>query len=136
MQIIKGSITYLTETGHLTLQIPDSWIGDKPEMEDAPDEWFIRLKNDRPITSKRESGFLYLTKAGWEANKEKFHAVLKENPRGATWYTQFGEVSNYPNRWENMLARVEEHFQRVEKATQKYLKHLKQKIAALESTTL
>ena len=122
MQIVKGSITILAAEGRLTLQIPGAYIGCKPEMEEAPDDWFIVLKDNRPVVNKREHGFLFLSKKGWEANNATIKAAFAGNSRGTTW--------------EQMEVHAAEHFAAVERGTEKYLQGLRDKIAAVEQVTL
>ena len=127
MQIIKGTITQLASKGYLTLQIPDVSLGAVPrcgpEWEEAPDEWFVSLKaSGHPVTSNRETGYRYLSRKGWEANKDALKRAFVGNPRA--------------NTWEDMEAHVAEHFAKVERKTQEYLRQLREKIAAIEKVTL
>lgn len=120
MRIYEGAITQLAMSGHLTLQVPDQVIGKPvPGTIEVPDDWFVRLKDDRPVTNKRESGFLFLSRKGWEANKSAFVQILGS-----------GVV------WKDLEAHAAEHFAMVERKTQRYLQQLREKIAAIENVTL
>ena len=77
MKILKGAITSLAEQGYITLQIPiyDVWIDQAPqqsETEDIPDKWVIYLKGgQRRPTIGKEKGYLFLSRLGWDKNREK-----------------------------------------------------------------
>lgn len=127
MQILKGAITQLASEGHLTLQIPECAIcfpGDPVvDMEEAPDEWFCVLKRDVPVLGK-ESGFLHLTRVGYEANKNALKAAF------ATACATGRDRTNGVG-WPAFEKMAEEHFKKVEKATTKQKKLLAQKLDQL-----
>lgn len=125
MQILKGAITQLASRGHLTLQVPECAIckpGTNVEMEEAPDEWFCVLKHNCVPASGKESGFLYLTRAGYEANKDALRTAF-ESAIEEDWDKDW----NWP-AFEKM---AEAHFQKVEKAITKQKKLLEQKLNQL-----
>lgn len=123
MWISKGAITALASRSHLTLQVPTESIGEPtPETEEAPDSWFVDLKDDRPVTNNRESGFLFLSRKGWEANKEAIRLAYIGSCPG--------------NDWEDMEDHAAEHFAMIERKTQRYLQLLREKIATIENVTL
>lgn len=120
MKIFKDAIITHASTGRITLQIPDRCYGVDPnqEHEDAPDEWFIRLKDHRPA-SNRENGYLFLTRRGYEANKERLKV-------------SFGSVQSRGTTWEAFEQDAERHFKEVEKKTLKYIDLLKNKIQSAQ----
>lgn len=118
MRIFKSSITAMARQGRASLQVPDVAIGKPiPETEEYPDDWFIVLKDNRPAIG-RESGFLHLTRKGFEANKHQLQQALVGNPRGTTW-----EV------FESIIMR---DFAQVEKNSQKYINDLQKKIVDIQ----
>jgi len=81
MEILKDAITSSARGGYLSLQIPEIAVrfnGGQDEVENIPDDWVCRLKScDRPAVGK-ESGFLYLTRKGYEANKPAIRAAFEQ----------------------------------------------------------
>ena len=122
MEIIKGSITSLSSRGYITLQIPHYTIGNpemKVETEEFPDNWFIFLHSNKTPAVGKELGFTYLTRVGWEANKDKIKEAYEnaEYPRGP---------------WAKFEAHAEEHFKKVEKATTGKIRLLEKKLKQLK----
>jgi hypothetical protein len=73
MQVFKDWAACLRDEGRLTLQVPVFWLGATPSLVDVPDDWFYYLKCDGAhmrLAVGRESGFLYISPAGYEANKD------------------------------------------------------------------
>jgi len=73
MKIYEGFIGALRNEGRQTLQVPDiviSFAGSKEKVVEVPDNWFIRVYGEFPSVG-REEGFLYLSKIGFENNKNK-----------------------------------------------------------------
>jgi len=98
MKILKDSITCLAGEGRLTLQVPMFDLGGKPKYEEVPDEWFIYLNHDRIPTTPRY-GYLYLTKIGFEENKEKLKdAFLKAPHKRGTWEEFETAADNHFNK--------------------------------------
>lgn len=131
MKIFKDSITISAGKGRVTLQVPSvmlEWPEDEKreyEYEEVPDEWMCVLKDDRPVAGK-ESGFLYLTRTGYEANKLKLkeafeRAVADGYDRGAGH-----------NKWLDFERYVEKHFNRVEKKTKRETEKYRKKLKELE----
>ena len=99
MKILKDAITSLAGEGRITLQVPvyDIMVEDgraiahtaydleEERVADVPDEWFITLRSNSPAVGK-ESGYTFLSRAGWEANKDEIKKAFESNahPRG-TW---------------------------------------------------
>jgi hypothetical protein len=127
MKILKGAITSLASEGRITLQIPqfDLCFGNyTPEYEEVPDEWIITLRNSgsRPAVG-RESGFWFLTRVGWEANKD---AIKKA----------FESANFQRGTWKEFEEYAEEHFLEVGKALQKHVDYLQKKIDQLMETKI
>jgi len=86
MKIDLSSITHLMEQGYLSLQVPELYIGCAPDpknLVDVPDEYFIRNNYDKPAVG-RESGFLYLSRKGYEHFKPTIKSKWS-TMRGHTW---------------------------------------------------
>ncbi len=119
MQILKNSITSLARRGYITLQVPtrDLWLTEnppEPEIEEIPDDWIILLRANNSIAIGKESGFCYLTKKGWEHNKDEImEAFLSaQHPRGT---------------WEDFENHAETHFDDVKAVSKNRLKFLETK---------
>ena len=118
MKIYQDTIVASPRRGHLSLQVPDVALGNPvPPMIDAPDEWFMRLHcfdgNRGPagavamrpaMPHERFRGALYLTRAGYEANREQL----------CSEYTSAG------GDWATFEAFAEEHFSLLSSGTQRY----------------
>jgi hypothetical protein len=108
MKLQEGSITVLASEGRLTLQVPEWSIGDDSELVEYPDRWFVRLHGRRPCVG-RESGYLFLSREGWKANRE----ILKQafsTVRGA--------------EWSDFEQHAEKHFQEVQATADKLVAKL------------
>jgi len=129
MLMKKGVITSLASQGYLSLQVPQYDIIIKEERafaqslidaegaEEHPDDWFVWLKNHRPVVG-RESGFLFLTKKGWKANKEKIKEAFQASKMKRGTWQEFEQHAEY-------------HLTEVEEKTKKYINFLKKKIDTL-----
>lgn len=118
MKILEGAIVDSAKKGYLSLQVPDIAIGyPQPPMVDAPDEWFVVLTGERPVIG-RETGFLYLSRKGYEANKKLLRDAIDGNPRGITW--------------EQFESAAEAHFAKVKTKTQKYVDQLQSKLETIK----
>ena len=122
MKIPKDSLTCHPSNGKLTLQIPTYYVGSPPDFEELPDNWFISLKNDRPTTG-RELGYTFLTREGYEANKDKIKDA-------------FMSCQHRRGTWEVFEMEVEEHFEKVKVQTKKRIAFLHKKIHQLERSLL
>lgn len=124
MKIFKDTLFHFAQQGRLTLQIPDIMIetrkGVKPEYEyeEVPDDWVVYLKDNRPVFSNEKSGIPFLTRKGYEENKDKLREKFNANLRGHTW--------------EEFEDAAELHFDIVKKATEKYKNKLKKQLEELE----
>jgi len=125
MQILKDSITCLAGQGRITLQIPQYsiWLGPEarqPETEEVPDEWIMTLRSSAsyPAVGK-ESGYSFLTRAGWLANKDKIKEAfeLSNSMRGS---------------WEDFEKYVERHFQSTREKTIKRIAFMEKKTRQLQ----
>ena len=82
MRLPQSSLTYHAEAGRKTLQIPDYEIGEPQEPRvEMPDEWFCRLRNRIPAVG-RQTGFLWLTRAGYAANRELLLSAYENSTTG------------------------------------------------------
>ena len=131
MKILKRTITTLASEGRISLQVPqyniitegnraiayDANHSKDEDVIDIPDEWIIYLRNGSPAVGK-ESGHTFLTKMGWQANKDEIKKAF--------------ESSEYPRgTWEDFENHVVEHFSEVEKQTKRRIKLLESKIEQL-----
>jgi len=126
MKLIKGSITRLSSQGYITLQIPGYAIGDpgiEIETEEVPDNWIIILHSNKCASVGKEGGFLFLTKTGWEANKDKIKDAYEN-------------AKHQRGPWEKFELHAEEQFKKVEKSTKHKIQFLQKKIDQLKSVYL
>lgn len=123
MKVIKSAISMLSSEGRITLQVPNRALRlpgqPEAEYEEVPDEWLITLKDGRPAAGK-ESGFLFLTRKGWDANKVKIKEV-------------FSKAKFQRGTWEEFEAHAEEHFTKVKKRLDKEIKRCEQRLVQLKS---
>jgi len=133
MLMKKGVITSLASEGRLTLQVPQYDIIIKEGRaffaqsltcaegaKEHPDEWFVWLKNSRPAIG-RESGFLFLTRKGWEANKEEIKKAFEASKTKRGTWKEFEDHAEY-------------HLKEVEEKTQKHIRFLQKKIDVLNES--
>jgi hypothetical protein len=120
MRIIQGSIIDHPSTGRMTLQIPSIaiFIGaeSSAQYEEVPDEWICELRQEVPVTGK-EQGYLFLTRTGWDANREQIRQAFEASGSQATW-EQFEQFAR-------------RHFTEVERKTQRKLQQLQNKVDQL-----
>ncbi len=124
MKIIKDGITSTAAEGRISLQIPQtnvSFRGMVYETEEIPDEWVIKLHNRRYPTTGNETGYLFLTEAGWKANKDKIREA-------------FATAKFKRGSWNEFEQHVLDHFKRVEKSTRRRVSFLLKKVGALQDT--
>jgi hypothetical protein len=125
MKIFKGSITDLASRGYLTIQVPDCIIDTRqppsPDYEDVPDDWIVCLKDDVPVYSSKQSGFLMLTRKGWKANKDKIKAVFMALP-----------ANHRRGSWQDFENVATEHFSRVDKAIKNRRERIEKELKALD----
>lgn len=133
IEIPKGALTSLLREGRLTLQIPQVVIdaGAEPTpkedlLEKIPAKWVCQLKSDKTPCIGRQQGFLYLTKMGWEHNKEAlFEAFVEGYPKRHG--DHLGEID-----LRDMLERhVEQHFEAIEMQKNKQIDKRIQEIREL-----
>ena len=120
MRIIKGAIVAGAANGYLGVQVAEIAYGDDVEYVEAPDEWFIRLKDRRPAVG-REDGFLFLTRIGWEANKEQMRQAFET--------AQFKRGT-----WEDFEKHVEDFFTDSKKRAARFVRLMKKKTRQAEAT--
>lgn len=133
MKLDLDSITTLAGEGRKTLQVPDTVICFTAEEEaewaasvvEHPDEWFIYLRNNIPSVGK-QGGFLYLTRLGYEANKERLKAA----------FTASDSCTQYGSQWSEFEAHAEDHFNKVEKALYNAQAKLRKQLTELEKIVL
>lgn len=123
MQLLRSSLTYHAESGRKTLQIPDYNIGEPAEpYAEFPDEWFCRLRDRVPAVG-RQSGFLWLTRAGYEANRELLLVAYETSTTGR------GD-----GRRETFEAAAQAHFAKVERYRDRAIGKLRRQLEQLEQT--
>lgn len=95
MKISKQTILTHPARGSLTLQVPQYSIAfelrpgwttpravavdpsdEKEDLIDAPDDWFMEIKNNRLVCG-REEGYTYLSPKGYAAMKDEVLAAFK-----------------------------------------------------------
>jgi hypothetical protein len=124
MKIIKDRIISIAAGGRISLQIPqvnDRFRGVVYETEEIPDEWVIKLRLRRYPTTGSETGYLFLTEAGWKANKDKIREAFET--------AKFKRGS-----WNEFEQHALDHFKRVEKSTRRRVSFLLKKVRALQDT--
>lgn len=115
----------LPREGRITLQIPTltfEFVGDFLiiEHETKYDSvWFVELKDDQTPCTGKETGFLYWTKVGWEANRDKIKQA-------------FASSSCQRGTWEEFVQHADEHFATVEKRTRARMDALQNKLNELK----
>jgi hypothetical protein len=138
MKVFTDFYVSLRNAGYLTLQVPDTAIcfgGPGPQMIEAPDEWFEYLKaapgkpgpdglSPMRRVVGRERGFLFLSRAGFEANKQPIRQVWEQALAEGRTNRGRGDVS-----WEGFQAFAAEHFDLVDRATKAHAQKLADKAA-------
>jgi hypothetical protein len=129
MRVLRGAVTHLAIRGYFTLQVPDLAVGHgSDDFEELPDEWFVKLKwsGGRPAHA-RESGLLFLTRIGYDANRERLRQSLE------TW------LRGYPagrgpglQTWEDFERVAEMHFKSVAARLATYERALREKLGDVE----
>lgn len=123
MRLPQSSLTTHAARGSKTLQIPDLCIGDDPEPTvDMPDEWFCYLRDGVPAVG-RQTGFLWLTRAGYAANRELLLAAYETSTTGR------GD-----GRRETFEAAAQAHFADVERRRDRAIGNLRRQLEQLEQT--
>jgi len=118
MIIYKDAITNTARSGRISLQIPEHGIFARRELyetEEVPDEWLVRLRRYKYPAIGTEDGYLFLTRTGWNANKDKIEEA-------------FSTAKFQRGTWQEFLQHVEYHFKRVEKSTLRRIKFLESKV--------
>jgi len=135
VKILKGAITSLASEGRITLQIPIFDIviqeDNRPiaygadqlndeRVEEIPDEWIMQLRSgqSRPVIGK-EQGYSFLTKEGWEANRQKIREA-------------FLNAKHQRGTWADFEDHVDEHFKQVKAATLKKIKYEQSRLNQLK----
>jgi len=132
LKIIKDAITTLAGEGRVTLQVPvyevimdkgramahTAYDLEEEKIANVPDEWFMSLRNDCPAVGK-ESGYTFLSRAGWEANKDEIKKAFEssKHPRGT---------------WDDFEKYAERHFAKVKKNADRRIKLLNSKVKQLK----
>jgi hypothetical protein len=124
-EIDEDALLGQVKAGRLSLQLGEysiTFSGDPapppPTMIPCRPEYFLVLKDRRPIVGVREEGFLFLSPAGFRAFKSRLKAAFSAK-RGHTW-----------QEFEN---RAKTFFEDVRKRTTKYEKQLADKLAAIQA---
>lgn len=133
MIVFKAAITHLASRGRTDIQVPEINISTKGvlyardvpnDTEELPDAWFIRLSYYLPVI---KGGFLYLSKAGWEANKNQIKIAFEK-----------AIVNNY-NRgktWDDFINEINKHFIKIENTINKKKKYLIKQLEYLNSVKI
>jgi len=100
MMLPPGSITLHASRGRIGVQVPHIDIDPSPSSVEHPDEWFCWLRDLTPCVG-RQKGFLYLTEAGWNANREAIRDAFEQAIRGEY---------NRGKSWSDFEDHVAEHF--------------------------
>jgi hypothetical protein len=125
MNIFEGSITQLASEGYLTLQVPHCVVGEPtPDTVEVPDEWLCELKSDVPVTGRQE-GFLFLTRAGYEANKDAIKKAFEKACAN-------GKDRTDGEGWAAFEKRAEEHFKHIEERCKKRIAKLEKDLETLK----
>lgn len=129
MKILKDSIFTLPSEGRMTVQIPMFSIGGVPEIEDLPDEWFIFVKDYSPCIGK-ETGFLYLSRKGYVANKDKIKEVFLEG------YSKRIQSSNFDKEkiWNQFDNTILEFYEKVDTKFKQKIALYRKKLQELEES--
>lgn len=121
MRLFTGYLEHLRSRGKYSLQVGEVALGSPvPATVEAPDEWFERLKvcsglrrgtagQRRPFG--REQGFLFLSRAGYEANREQLREIVERY--NAEWP---GEGFT----WQAFNAVAMAHFDMVDECTRRH----------------
>jgi uncharacterized C2H2 Zn-finger protein len=123
MKILKDAIISNSRDGRITLQIPQNNISFKRveyETEEVPDEWVVMLRKYKYPAVGTEDGYLFLTRTGWNINKDKIEEAFRT--------ARFKRGT-----WQRFVQHAEEHFKLVEKSTLKRIKFLERKVEKIRS---
>jgi len=131
METIKDAIFLLTQRGYLTLQVPDlvyefsGKIGKKTksQTENIPDDWVCFLVDNIPVFKDTVQCFLFLTRKGYEANKEKIKVG-------------FNTIQDRGYAWKDFEKYAKNHFAKIEKNLDKKKAQLRNKLKELENFTV
>lgn len=132
MLISRDSLTSLAGRGYKTLQIPEFEVtiqGDHAYMHapvdtiEIPDSWVCHISGDAPCLGKQQ-GFLYFTRAGYEANKPSLRAAFEHG------IATIGCRSDNPDEWTwaAFEAYADAHFAKIEQRRAKLILNLQSKI--------
>lgn len=161
MKISESALTSHASSGTLTLQIPDtvivfdhnhpaagvgglvhgvpkavSSVDVATDVIDVPNDWFCHLRHNIPVVG-RGSGFLYLTRKGFEANKDKLRAaymawsfianlVNSDHPK----YNKSSPDNQLPEKaWQKFEEEAGKHFAEVEKELAAAIKRTEKRLA-------
>ena len=116
MKVLKGWENNITT--FKSLQVPTQTKHTTHKMLDLPDEWFMEISaKDEPVIG-RDMGFLYLTPAGWRANRGRFKARMSKE--------DYQELSDSAKKL----------FERVRLQKQRLISMYKARIKALQAVSL
>lgn len=126
----------LRERGYISLQIPEYDIDTrtgvsmsidnaKPEdVVDMPDDWFMYVNGELPVIGK-QTGFLHLTRKGYEANKDRLKEALKHA-------IKIGYDRTDGKGWIVFEKHAEKHFADMHKAVGRKRMYFKKMLAELD----
>ena len=119
--MFSGYLEHLRSRGKHSLQVGEVALGEPlPDTVEAPDEWFERLKvcsglrrgdagMRRPFW--REQGFLFLSRAGFAANRPRLRQIVEVY--NAQWPSE-------GFTWESFEASALLHFDTVDECTRRH----------------
>jgi len=128
MNISKSTVLRLALEGYATLQVPQFYVGfglSKPnDIISVPDDYFCILKADGIPCVGKQSGFLYLTQAGYNY----FYEDLKQAYEAAC----DSGLDRLGTGWAGFVAEAQKHFAKVSAQKQKQIADLQNKLSQLQ----
>lgn len=123
MKILKGALFAMASKGRLTLQVPSYSGTGAPETEEIPDDWVVLLTGSGMAPAVgREGGLLFMTRAGYAANKDRLRKVFEAGPDRTDGVG-----------WKAFEVKAERHFANVDKSLKRKIALLEKKVAELKS---
>lgn len=107
MKIASNGIIKMAMLSRISIQVIESYQHEEDSI-DIPDDWIIKLNENFEEVSILENGKYYLTKKGWDINKEEikkaYEKTLKYHPYTTeenTWIAFVHYVENFLNIYKN-----------------------------------
>lgn len=128
MKLSYETLTSGAKCGYLSIHIPSLCVGGNPPNHievDMPDEWFMFVNaGPVPVVGKQE-GFLYLTRKGYEDNKDRLRTAFE-----LAIASGFDRTDG--RGWVAFEEYVENHFTKLAKAIEKKRKYLNKLLVDLD----